>query len=820
MLAQTSLRRALINVAFCSLLATAAVGQTPDFTLSITTRGPYVARTTALFPIAVTAVNGFNSPVSLTCVGPGGDTCIVQPTTMWSGSGTGYVQIYMFNTGAGRHSVTVRGTSGSLEHTATISFDVTDYTLSISPASRTAVAGGRVSFTITVTPINGFNGGVTFECGWLCSVTPSTIYSGTGIVEFSVPGNIEPRTHSVPLRGSSLGRTQQVYAEIVVQGFTLQASGTPTEVAVGGTARFNVRISAQNGFAAPVTLACTELPANWSCLFSPNPAVTSSELVVATNSPAGTYAVVFKGTAGGAMSSSWVDVAVRAPDFTVAVSPQNLTVVPGERAQFDVGITPRFGFSAPVSMSCAGLPPQIGCSFEPNPAQGSTRLTLTTTLTTAQETTPFQVRGVSGAGSRTANATIQVRNTPGSFSMRATPESRTVAAGDWGTFLVDITGDGTFRGAVRLACSQLPAGARCDFSENPAGVGQLRLTVLTTAATPMGTASVQLSADNGSVIRAIPLQLTVVPPVLTIRAGAVDTTSCPEIQFPITVTGGNGEPVAVLTATNFTLREDGEPRALTLTGTDGGYLVRYRTGDAGTAHSVTLAATYGAQTGSVTMRVSQCGCALPYEPSLSIALQPGFYIAEVTSAGKAGTWGMEVLAQRGELAGGFNLGGAVQEGGQTAGFGAFYLPDAQSVTARVAVQPAIAGGQAMGPTCVRLLDSERRQIGTDTCGRDVIQFTRQLTAGFYIVEVLNSPASPRATFQLGLSATYFAGGVVVGGFSADGLTGFGAFYLPDDQGTQEVRIRVLGLPSYGNAGACRLQLRVLDSSRNVVRTQP
>jgi hypothetical protein len=208
------------------------------------------------------------------------------------------------------------------------------------------------------------------------------------------------------------------------------------------------------------------------------------------------------------------------------------------------------------------------------------------------------------------------------------------------------------------------------------------------------------------------------------------------------------------------------------------------------------------------------------ELPLNITLQPGFYITEVTSPTDQGYWGMEVLAQKGDLSGGFNLGGGVQEKGATAGFGAFYLRDTQQVSIRLTAQVVPGGDASTFSMCARLLDSNKQPIGTDQCGRDAIQFSQTLRQGFYVIEVRSTAASPRATFQLGLSANYFSGGVVVGGFVAQGLTGFGAFFLPADQGPQEAKIKVLGQPTYGSAGVCSLQLRVLDANRNVVRTVP
>jgi hypothetical protein len=204
---------------------------------------------------------------------------------------------------------------------------------------------------------------------------------------------------------------------------------------------------------------------------------------------------------------------------------------------------------------------------------------------------------------------------------------------------------------------------------------------------------------------------------------------------------------------------------------------------------------------------------------LNITLQPGFYIAEVTGSTE-GYWGMEALAQRGDLSGGFNLGGGLQEKGTTPAFGGFYLRDTQSVFIRATAQVVPGGNASDFSMCVRLLANNRDPIGTDQCGTTVVELQRTLSSGFYVVQIRSGGSSPRATLQLGLAANYFSGGVDVGGFVAPGLTGFGAFFLPADQGAQEVKIKVLGRPTYRGVGTCNLQLRLLDGNRNLIKTVP
>lgn len=181
------------------------------------------------------------------------------------------------------------------------------------------------------------------------------------------------------------------------------------------------------------------------------------------------------------------------------------------------------------------------------------------------------------------------------------------------------------------------------------------------------------------------------------------------------------------------------------------------------------------------------------EPRLVTFLQPGFYVAEAQLAGgqPEGVWGMEVLTSRGRAEGGFNLGGLLKEGGGEVSFGGFLLAEPLRVTVTVNAQ-VLPGQTAPLSMEVRLLDSNRRLLATAGGGTQV-QLSRDLNAGFHIIEIQSAPGSPRAAVQIGLAAPYFSGGVVVGGFIGSGVVGFGAFYVPE---AQDVDLRLFNGNTY------------------------
>ena len=199
-----------------------------------------------------------------------------------------------------------------------------------------------------------------------------------------------------------------------------------------------------------------------------------------------------------------------------------------------------------------------------------------------------------------------------------------------------------------------------------------------------------------------------------------------------------------------------------------------------------------------------------FEPQLTRLLSPGFYILEATLAPGAapGFWGLEVLTSRGQAAGGFNLGGALYASGARPAFGAFLLTAPQTVKATVNAQMPAGSWLTM-----RFLDAQRKQIGEPVTGPAPLSLSYSLAPGFYIVEVYNSASVP-VTYQLGLAADFFAGGVDTGGYLAAGLTGFGAFYVAE---AQDVTMKLFGQNTYGAGGAGSMILTLKDANRQVLQ---
>jgi hypothetical protein len=206
------------------------------------------------------------------------------------------------------------------------------------------------------------------------------------------------------------------------------------------------------------------------------------------------------------------------------------------------------------------------------------------------------------------------------------------------------------------------------------------------------------------------------------------------------------------------------------------------------------------------------------EPELRVNLPPGFYVAEVKLAEgqRAGYWSMEVAPAAG-LAGGFICGGGIQDSTQPPGWAALALAQPATVRVQAIAQVLPGGDPAKFSMSARLLDANRNQVGTDQTGTASLQFERSLGAGFYILELRGALNAPLAAFQLGISAETMAGPAYAGGYIVPGLSGFGAFYLPQQQ---DVKIKASGAPANGPEGAGNLELRLLDANRNLINSAP
>jgi hypothetical protein len=191
-----------------------------DFTGSVT---PVISSVLpgqrASYQASVVSLNGFTGTVALTVNGlPAGATAKFTPANVMGGHGSSSLVVNTLSTTPpGAYTLTITGASGSDTKSTTVPLLVNtsagDFVGSLSPQSRSTIAGGSAAYTAGVTPLSGFTGNVTLSVSGLppgASVlfSPSAVISGgSGSTNFTINTSVAtpPGTYTILVTGTSGG---------------------------------------------------------------------------------------------------------------------------------------------------------------------------------------------------------------------------------------------------------------------------------------------------------------------------------------------------------------------------------------------------------------------------------------------------------------------------------------------------------------------------------------------------------------------------------------------------------------------------------------
>ena len=115
------------------------------------------------FTIAASAPSSFTGSITLAC--PASLSCSFSPASIFAGQTSTLTISGLTASLANPYIFSVTGISGSQSATVSLNLLFADYKLSASPALNTIVAGSAATYTISLTPINGFDKQVQLACG-------------------------------------------------------------------------------------------------------------------------------------------------------------------------------------------------------------------------------------------------------------------------------------------------------------------------------------------------------------------------------------------------------------------------------------------------------------------------------------------------------------------------------------------------------------------------------------------------------------------------------------------------------------------------------
>lgn len=305
----------------------------------------------------------------------------------------------------------------------------------------------------------------------------------------------------------------------VLSNFTITAAPGSQTVNPGASTTFQLSTAVNNGYTGTLSLALEPgLPMGASGTFSATQisAGSSSTLTIKTSAstPPGTYPLAVEATDGTLIYYAYFNLVVATPNFTITVAPSSQTITVGSGTSYTVTANAVNGFTGNVTISTGALPSGISETFSPNPipAGSSSTMAISSTSSAAVGTYSLAVYGTSGSlmNAASPDPILIVNPVPPSFTVAATPKTRTVLAGDKSTYTFTTTAVNGFTGVVTLSASGLPTGATAAFSPTTiTGGGSSTLTVTTSTSTPAGAYTLTLTGVSGSLTQSTTVTLTV-----------------------------------------------------------------------------------------------------------------------------------------------------------------------------------------------------------------------------------------------------------------------------------------------------------------------
>jgi PKD repeat protein len=230
---------------------------------------------------------------------------------------------------------------------------------------------------------------------------------------------------------------------------------------------------------------------------------------VAYSTP-GTYTASLSVTDNGGLVSSPATRTITVADFTLSATPSSRTVLPGASTTYTATATAGTGFTGTVAFSVTGLPAGATASFSPTSVtpSGTSTLTVATTTATPPGSYPLTIRGTSGPRVRTVNVTLVVNS--GTFSITASPTSRTISRNAATTYTVTVPNGTGFVGTIALSVSGVPNHTTAKFSPTSiVNSGTSTLTVDTRRRVASGTYLLRISGTSGGIVRSVDVTLIV-----------------------------------------------------------------------------------------------------------------------------------------------------------------------------------------------------------------------------------------------------------------------------------------------------------------------
>jgi PKD repeat protein len=197
-----------------------------DFSLSATPASQTVLPGgSTSYTATVAPLNGFSGTVAFSVTGlPSGVTATFNPVSVTTSGSTAMSVSTSAATPSGSYPLTIQGTSGPRTRSVNVTLVVGgDFTIAATPTSQTIARGTIATYNVTITAGQGFSGTVNLTVSGVppratATFNPASIVnSGTAVLTVETDPNVQKRTRTLTITGTSAGRVHSVDVTLIIQ---------------------------------------------------------------------------------------------------------------------------------------------------------------------------------------------------------------------------------------------------------------------------------------------------------------------------------------------------------------------------------------------------------------------------------------------------------------------------------------------------------------------------------------------------------------------------------------------------------------------------
>lgn len=178
----------------------------------------------------------------------------------------------------GLFPITITATDGFIQTSTTLQLGIGDFSLAVNPSIIVMGPSGSPSAVVTSTSTNGFNEFILLTClglpaTVLCRQTGNSLNANGGSTSIGL-GNGPFAAHDYPfqIQGAATVAAHTVNAVLRVGDFTASLDKTSATLSPGQAASFNVTLASVNHYTSSITVSCQSPTSSLTCTASPSPA--------------------------------------------------------------------------------------------------------------------------------------------------------------------------------------------------------------------------------------------------------------------------------------------------------------------------------------------------------------------------------------------------------------------------------------------------------------------------------------------------------------------------------------------------------------------